>query len=95
MVSVWDATPDTAPVVLNQQVTYEFFGYPPDFLERYRREIETVTAADVARVARKYVRKDDLAVLVVGKAADFDKPLATYGPVTKIDITIPPAPGTK
>jgi hypothetical protein len=30
---------------------------------------------------------------VVGKAADFDKPLSTFGPVTNIDVTIPPAPG--
>jgi hypothetical protein len=35
----------------------------------------------------------ELAVLVVGKASAFDKPLASHGlgPVTTIDITIPPA----
>jgi zinc protease len=81
---------DSKAKVLNQQVTYEFFGYPPDFLERYRREIEKVTAADLARVAKQYVRRQELAVLVVGKPADFDKPLSAYGPVAKIDITIPP-----
>jgi zinc protease len=86
---------DSKAKILNQQVTYEFFGYPPDFLERYRREIEKVTAADVARVARKHVHRDQLAVLVVGKPADFDKPLATYGAVTKLDIAIPPPPGEK
>ena len=26
---------------------------------------------------------------MVGKPADFDKPLSTFGPVTPIDITIP------
>jgi zinc protease len=84
---------DTKAKVLNQQVTYEFYGYPPDFLERYRHEIDKVTAADVARVAREYVHRDQLAVLVVGKAADFDRPLSSFGPVTEIDITIPPPPG--
>jgi zinc protease len=84
---------DSRAKVLNQQVTYEFFGYPRDFLERYRREIEKVTAEDVARVAKKYVHRDRLAVLVVGKPADFDRPLSTYGSVTAVDITIPPPPG--
>jgi zinc protease len=84
---------DSKAKVLNQQVTYEFFGYPPDFLDRYRREIEKVTTADVARVAREHVRREELAILVVGKPADFDKPLSTYGEVVPIDITIPPPPG--
>jgi hypothetical protein len=34
-----------------------------------------------------------MAVLVVGNDAEFDKPLSTLGPVTPIDITIPPPPG--
>jgi len=52
-----------------------------------------VSIEDVSRVAAKYVHKDQLATLVVGKAADFDKPLSTYGPVTTLDIAIPPPPG--
>jgi hypothetical protein len=31
-----------------------------------------------------------VAVLVVGKQTDFDRPLSSFGPVTTIDITIPP-----
>ena len=80
---------DTKEKVLGERMAYEFYGYPADFLERYRAGIEKVTREDVARVAQKYVHKDRLAVLVVGKAADFDKPLSTFGPVTNIDITIP------
>jgi zinc protease len=49
-----------------------------------------VTAADVERVAKKYVHPNQLAVLVVGNQKDFEKPLATaYGSATPIDITIP------
>jgi len=51
--------------------------------------VEKVTAEDVDRVARKYLIKNNFAVLVVGKAADFDKPLSAFGPVSNIDITIP------
>lgn len=80
---------DSKGKVLAEKVLYEFYGYPPDFLERYRTGIEAVTAADVARVAQKYVHKDRLAILVVGKQSGFDKPLTTLGTVTPLDITIP------
>ncbi|MGH9555146.1 MAG: M16 family metallopeptidase, partial [Terriglobales bacterium] len=80
---------DTRQEVLLEQVGYEFYGYPPDFLKRYQEAIRKVTAGDVNRVARKYLHKEKLAVLVVGKAVDFDKPLSSFGPVTTVDITIP------
>ena len=85
---------DSKDKILRERMAYEFYGYPADFLERYRDGIEKVTAADVARVAQKYVHRDQLAVLVVGKAADFERPLASFGPVTDVDISIPQtAPG--
>lgn len=86
---------DSKEKVLREQAGNAFYGYPPDFLERYRREIEKVTAADVARVAKKYVHREDLAILVVGKAADFDRPLSSFGKVTTVDITIPTGAGDK
>jgi zinc protease len=86
---------DSKAKILSQQMTYAFYGLPADFLEQYRANIEKVTAADVARVAKKYVHPDKLAILVVGKAADFDQPLTNLGKVTPIDITIPaPADAT-
>lgn len=83
---------DTPDKVLRERMAYEFYGYPPDFLERYRAGIEKVTTADVARIIPKYVHKDQLAVLVVGNPADFDKPLSSLGSVKEIDISIPPPP---
>ena len=79
--------------VLAERMTYEFYGYPPDFLERFRAGIEKVTAEDVDRVAHKYVpRKDQLSVLVLGNATDFDRQLSSFGNVNKIDISIPENP---
>jgi zinc protease len=80
---------DSKEKVMNARVNYEFHGYPADFLERYQKGVEKVTAADVDRVAKKYLDKSKFAVLVVGKAADFDKPLSSFGAVTALDITIP------
>ena len=83
---------DTPDKVLHERMAYEFYGYPLDFLEQYRAGIEKVTAADVTALP-KYLHKDQLAVLVVGNPEEFDKPLSALGPVTNIDITIPPPPG--
>jgi zinc protease len=86
---------DSPAKVLRERMAYEFYGYPPDFLEKYRQGIEKVGTVDVARVATKYLHKDQLAVLVVGNTAEFDKPLTSLGPVTNVDITIPPPPADK
>lgn len=86
---------DSKEKVLAERIRYEFYGYPPDFLERYRAGIEKVTPADVDRVARKYLHPEGLAVLVVGNAKDFDHSLSTLGKVTPVDISIPQKkPGT-
>ena len=82
---------DSPAKVLRERMAYEFYGYPSDYLERFRSGIEKVTPADVARVATKYVHKDQFAVLVVGNTAEFDKPLSSLGPVSNVDITIPGA----
>ena len=86
---------DSPEKVLRERMAYEFYGYPSDFLERYRAGIEKVSREDVARTAAKYLHKDKLAVLVIGNTADFDKPLSSLGPVTQLDISIPPPPEEK
>ena len=82
----------TSGQVLGQQVTYEYYGLPTDWLERYRAGIEKVTAADAARVARQYIKPEQFAILVVGPTEGRDKPLSTFGTVKTLDIAIPEPP---
>jgi zinc protease len=84
---------DSPDKILGERMTYEYYGYPPDWLDKFEAEIRKVTAADVNRVAAKYLHRDKLAVLVVGNTKEFDKPLSSLGAVKEIDITIPPPPG--
>jgi zinc protease len=84
---------DSREKTLNEQVVLALYGYPPDFLDKYKAGIEGVTAADVTRVANKYVDVSKLAIVVVGNASQFGTPLSTLGPVTDLDIAIPPPPG--
>lgn len=84
---------DSPEKTLNEQVTLAFYGYPSDFLDRYKTGIEKVTSEEVSRVARKYVDPDKLGIVVVGNETEIKPPLNTLGKVTDLDITIPPPPG--
>jgi zinc protease len=84
---------DSREKTLGEQVTLALYGYPPDFLDKYKEGIEKVTAADVTRVANKYIDASKLAIVVVGNSSEFGTPLSELGPVTNMDITIPPPPG--
>lgn len=83
---------DSPEKVLGEQVTLAVYGYPSDFLERYRTGIEHVTSADVSRVAQKYVQPEKLAIVVVGNTPEIEPPLSALGKVTTLDTTIPGAP---
>ena len=75
--------------ILNQQLTYEYYGLPSDWLEQYPKMIEKVSRAEVARVAKEYIHPDQLVLMVVGNEGDFDRPVSSFGEVTTLDITIP------
>lgn len=80
---------DTTGEIVRRLMNYEYFGYRRDFLERFKANIEKVTAEDVLRAARTHVRPDQLVILAVGRQQDFDQPLMVLGEVNTIDVTIP------
>jgi zinc protease len=86
---------DSAAEVLGQQMTYEYYGQPLDWLERYRAAIEKVTPAEVAAVAKKYMHPEQFSIVVVGPKQGRDKPLDALGPVKAVDIAIPEPPTAK
>lgn len=83
---------DTVGKIISRMMTYEYYGYPADFLQTLKQGIEKVTEADVLRVAQKHFQPDQFQILVVGRSTDFDRPLSLLGSVNEIDITIPPPP---
>ncbi len=80
---------DSRAKIIRNMLQLAYYGYPLDFSEKFIKKIETVTKADILDAAKKYLRPDQVQILVVGKQADFDKPLSTLGPVNAIDIAIP------
>ena len=79
---------DTRREIINRQMTYDYYGYPQDFLEKTKTEIEKVTVEDVKRVAREYLQPDRMRLIVVGNDQDFDEPMSAFGEVNEIDVTI-------
>lgn len=80
---------DSTAKVVNRLQEYLFYGYPQDFNKTLRDKVEKVTKEDVQRVAQKHLHPEALAILAIGKADAFDKPLSTFGTVNTVDITIP------
>ncbi|MDY0211506.1 MAG: pitrilysin family protein [Desulfuromonadaceae bacterium] len=52
--------------LVTQAMEHDFFGYPADYLARYREHISAVTTEDVYRVANKYLDPQRQTIIVVG-----------------------------
>ena len=79
---------DTRREVLGRQLVLEYYGYPLDWLSRYRAGVEAVTV-DQVRQAVRHLRPEEFAIVVVGPAQGMDKPLSTFGSVTRVDVSLP------
>lgn len=80
---------DSKGQIINRLMTYAYYGYPADFLQKTKANVEKVTKADVLRVAKSHLQPDKLQILIVGRPDACDKPLSTLGTVKTIDIAIP------
>ncbi len=79
--------------VLFRAAYYEVLGYPADFLDRYQKALDQVTAQSVLAAAKRKIQPDAQVAIIVGKETDFDRPLESAGmAVERVDITIPPPP---
>jgi zinc protease len=80
---------DTKSKTLGRLLTYEYYGYPKDFIQQYQKALEAVTRADVLRVAREHLDPARFTIVAVGNPELFGQPLESLGgPVIPIDLTI-------
>ena len=57
---------ETQEGLTDQLVQIKMLNLPDDYLQHYRDRVQAVTAAEIQRVANKYVMPDEAAVIVVG-----------------------------
>jgi len=67
--------------LLNYAIIRKIYGFPKDYWDTYPAKIMTITAADVQRVARKYINPENMQVVAVGDANKIKGILEKYGPV--------------
>jgi predicted Zn-dependent peptidase len=78
--------------ILTRLTEYRYFNFPADYTQQHQKALEGVTRADVLRVARERLDPAKMTTVVVGNPTGFDAPLESLGdgPVSLIDLTIPP-----
>ena len=64
------------------------YRLPDDYFSRYVQNIQAVTAAEVQRVAQKYVQPDKFAVVVVGDRSKIEAPIRALnlGPIKLLTV---------
>jgi len=80
---------DSRQKVLRQQMSYDYRGLPDDAFQQYIQGVKSTTVQDVQDVAQKYLRPDDMQILVVGNKDQIGDQLQKFGKVNTIDISIP------
>jgi zinc protease len=77
---------ETASQIASQVARNRLLGLPAEELLSYRDRIQAVTAGDVQRVAREYVRPDQAVIVVVGDAAQIYPRLQGIAPIVLSDV---------
>jgi len=62
-------------------ITRKTYKFPADYWDKYPARISAIRAADVQRVARKYINPSTMQVVAVGDAGKIKSVMGKYGPV--------------
>jgi predicted Zn-dependent peptidase len=66
---------------LTDAIIRKIYGFPFDYWDTYPAKINAVTAADIQRVAKKYLSPDTMQIVAVGDASKIKAVMEKYGPV--------------
>jgi predicted Zn-dependent peptidase len=70
---------------LNNIITQKTYGLPANYWDTYPQKVNAITAADVQRVAQKYVDINHMQIVAVGDASKTRAVLAKFGSVQEYD----------
>lgn len=69
---------ETQEGLTDQLVQIKMLNLPNDYLQTYRDRIQAVTVSEIQRVAQKYVKPDEAALIVVGDGASVMEQIKPY-----------------
>jgi zinc protease len=75
---------ETQEGLTDQLVQIKMLNLPDDYLQHYRDRVQAVTVAEIQRVANKYVKPDEAAVIVVGDGSAVLDQIKPYVPDIEI-----------
>ena len=75
---------------LARLMTYEYYGYPADFIFRYQDAIAKTTIPEIQQAAEKHLKPEQMVTLVVGNSQQIQPPLSNLGEqIQVVDVSIP------
>jgi predicted Zn-dependent peptidase len=86
---------ETPEKIANLLLEVEFYGLPIDYAAKFRQNVDSVTAENVAEIARRYFDTADLAILALGKTVDISPQLQAIGKIETVDMDWKPLGTTK
>ena len=94
MVGHFPLTIEVPDAIATQVLNQLFYDLPVEDLPRYRERVLRVTADEIQRVARWFIRPSQLSIVLVGDADEFVKDLKGVGfgtferiPIERVDLT--------
>jgi len=78
---------ETQEGLTDQLVQIKMLNLPDDYLQHYRDRVQGVTVAEIQRVANKYVKPDEAAVIIVGDGSAVLDQIKPYAPDFEIYST--------
>jgi zinc protease len=85
LVATFALSTESPATALSLATQVREYGFPADYWDTYPEKIAAVTAADVQRVARKYIPVDNLQIVAVGDATKVRDILTKFGPLEEWD----------
>lgn len=70
---------------LQNIITQKLYNFPANYWDTYPQKVEAITAADIQRVAQKYIDVNHLQIVAVGDATKTRAVLAKFGTVVEYD----------
>lgn len=78
---------ETQEGLTDQLVQIKMLNLPIDYLQHYRERVQAVTVAEIQRVAQKYIKPEEAAVIVVGDGKAVLDQIRPYCPDVEIYST--------